>query len=120
MCWGIAFGLNSEIESVMKRSLTGEAATTESTNVWYPAWWTMDGHSSGGHSSGTVSFSHESAGLFSSSPFPDPGSIVAALGSIASAPSPASSGSGGSSSSFSSGSFGGGGGGGGGGAGGGF
>ena len=127
MVWGVAFGLESEVGQVLARTLaasTGEAADTAdaaASTGWYPTWWTMASHSGGhGGSAGTVSFSRESAGLFSSSPIPDPGSIVAALGSMASPSAPYSGSSGGSSSSFSSGSFGGGGGGGGGGAGGGF
>ena len=67
----------------------------------------------------SAAFAPGSAGLFSSSPSPDPGSIMAALGSIASPSSPDVS-SGGSPSSFGGGFGGGGGGGGGGGAGGGF
>jgi uncharacterized membrane protein YgcG len=129
MCWGIAFGLNAEIEGVLQRTLANSPEHLPGgSEGWYPSWWTMDSHASGGHggstggsTGGSVGFSSGTAGLFSSSPFPNPGSIVAALGSIASSPSPVSSSSGGgSSSSFSSSSFGGGGGGGGGGAGGGF
>jgi uncharacterized membrane protein YgcG len=127
MVWGVAFGLDSEVEEILKRTLTASAAEpeegedAESSTYWYPQWWTVASHSGGSHAGPSVSFSRASAGLFSSSPIPNPGSIMAALGSIASSSSPASSGSGGSSGSFSSGgSFGGGGGGGGGGAGGGF
>ena len=64
-----------------------------------------------------------SSGLFSASLIPDPGSMIAALGSVShpsESVSSSSSSSSSSGSSFSSGSFGGGGGGGGGGAGGGF
>jgi uncharacterized membrane protein YgcG len=131
MVWGVAFGLDKEVELVLSRTLAdgSDEATddkdAQSSTTWYPSWWTMGLHSSGSHGGhggqgGSVAFSSASAGLFSSSPIPDPGSIIAALGSMASPPSPASSSTGGSSSSFSSGSFGGGGGGGGGGAGGGF
>jgi hypothetical protein len=128
MVWGVAFGLNSEVALVLARTLAGgrpagdegAAGDTGTPTAWYPSWWTTSyGHSSGGHG-GAVSISSPTAGLFSASPIPDPGSLMAALGSIASAPSPVSSSSGSSGSSFSSGSFGGGGGGGGGGAGGGF
>ena len=121
MVWGVALGLDTELETVMSRSLlAARNPAADPTAYWYPSWWTLAGHSSGGGAGGAVSFSRESAGLFSSSPMPDFGSVVAALGSIASSPAPASSSSGGSGSSFSGGSFGGGGGGGGGGAGGGF
>ncbi|MGD0019919.1 MAG: TPM domain-containing protein [Candidatus Limnocylindrales bacterium] len=126
MVWGVAFGLDREVELVLSRTLAGtegeptDGEPSETSTYWYPSWWTMASHSSGGHAGETVAFSARSAGLFSSSPIPDPGSIMAALGSIASPSSPASSGGSSSGSSFSSGSFGGGGGGGGGGAGGGF
>jgi hypothetical protein len=127
MVWGVAFGLDSEVEQILKRTLAAggeepvDAENAESSTYWCPQWWTVAGHSSGGLGGATVSFSRASAGLFSSSPIPDPGSIMAALGSIASSSSPvSSSGGGGGGSSFSGGSFGGGGGGGGGGAGRGF
>jgi uncharacterized membrane protein YgcG len=123
MVWGVAFGLNRELDLVLSRTLASGPAGEEALGgppAWSPSWWTMT--SSSGHShSGSVGISGGTAGLYSSTPFPDPGSIVAALGSISS-PSlpPSSSSGGGGGSSFSSGSFGGGGGGGGGGAGGGF
>ena len=125
MVWGVALGLDHEIEVVLSRTLTptegeGSVDALAPADRWYPSWWTMAGHSGSG-TGDAVAFSASSAGLFSSSPIPDPSSIIAALGSIGSPSSPGSSSSGGgSSSSFSSGSFGGGGGGGGGGAGGGF
>ena len=123
MAWGIAFGLNDEIEAVLTPSLSG-TSDIPAADLWHPAWWTMEGHTHGGHGGqgGAAGASLGSAGLFSSSPFPSPGGIMAALSSVSSPSSPVSS-SGGSSSggsSFGGGSFGGGGGGGGGGAGGGF
>jgi uncharacterized membrane protein YgcG len=117
MAWAVAFGLNRELEIILARSATPEAAAAGYATGWQPAWWVTTGHFGGSHSSaggGSV------AGLFSASAIPDPGSILAAVGSIASVSAPSTSG-GSSGSSFSSGgSFGGGGGGGGGGAGGGF
>jgi len=122
MAWGVAFGLNDEIQAVLSRSMgTDEEEPDEAdTARWYPRWWLSE--PAGGHSGhGEASHAGSSAsGLFSASAIPDPGSIMAALGSISHPSEPASSSSGSSSSSFSSGSFGGGGGGGGGGAGGGF
>jgi uncharacterized membrane protein YgcG len=118
MVWGAAFGLNRELDLVLSRTLASGPAGEEyvaGPPAWTPSWWMYSsGHS---HSEGSGS-SGGHAGLYSSTPFPDPGSIMAALGSISSPSSPASSSSGGS--SFGSSSFGGGGGGGGGGAGGGF
>jgi uncharacterized membrane protein YgcG len=127
MVWGIAFGLDDELQVVLAHSLKQGIDEDEDSldpNAWRPTWWTVasGGHGHSSHSSGvSVGLSSPSAGIFSSSLIPNAGAIMAALGSIASPVSPVSSSSGGgSSSSFGSSSFGGGGGGGGGGAGGGF
>jgi len=130
MAWGVAFGLDNEIEAVLSRSLAagteddteGRLRPLEATG-WQPMWFSSGSFSHSHHSgSSGASVSLPSSGLFSASAIPDPSSIMAALGSMTHPSFPASSSSGGSSgSSFSSGgSFGGGGGGGGGGAGGGF
>jgi uncharacterized membrane protein YgcG len=129
MAWGVAFGLDREIEIVLSRSVA-EAEPEPGGNepAWYPAWWlAAPVHSSSGHASGLGASSHVASipsGIFSASAIPDPGSIMAALGSISHPSEPMSSSSSGSGSfdggSFGGGSFGGGGGGGGGGAGGGF
>jgi uncharacterized membrane protein YgcG len=119
MAWAVAFGLNRELEIILARSATPpEVAAAGYAAGWQPAWWVTTGHVAGNHSSaGGASV----AGLFSASAIPDPGSILASVGSIASVSPPSTSGGSSGSSSFSSGgSFGGGGGGGGGGAGGGF
>jgi uncharacterized membrane protein YgcG len=100
MAWGVALGLNDELEGVLARmqvrpeSATGAAVSSAapgSETAWSPSWWTAapagsGGGSDGGHGSGP------SSKLFSSTPFPDPGSIFAALGSLAAPPSPPSSG----------------------------
>lgn len=104
--WGVALGLEDEVERVLDRTLDdardGRTATTGYLPVWYHGGGTGDGSLAGGAGGG---------GLFSSSSVPNFGGMVGALGSIGDSPS--SSGSGGG--------FGGGGsGGGGGGAGGGF
>jgi uncharacterized membrane protein YgcG len=126
MAWGVAFGLERELHAVLARSLSGPAAADDPRaaatrpSSWQPTWWLAPSGGSG--HSGALLGSSSAAGLFSASAIPNPGSIIAALGSITSASAPYSS-SGGSSSSgssFSSGSFGGGSSGGGGGAGGGF
>jgi uncharacterized membrane protein YgcG len=120
MVWGVAFGLNRELDLVLSRTLASGPAGEDYVSgppAWTPSWWV---YSSGHSHSGGSGISSGHAGLYSSTPFPDPGSIMAALGSISSPSSPASSSSSSGSSSFGSGSFGGGGGGGGGGAGGGF
>jgi uncharacterized protein len=105
MAWGVAFGLDREIDDVLHRSMAADQATGSRVG-WYPMWWIpIGGHSSayaGGFGGGT-------AGLYSASMVPDVGSMMSAIGSI-----------GASTTHSSGGSFGGGGGGGGGGAGGGF
>jgi len=125
VAWAVAFGLNRELQAVLEGSLSGlaaddpEAAATRPSS-WQPTWW-LPPAGGGGHSAASAG-SGSAAGLFSAGAMPNPGSIIAALGSITSASAPYSGGSGSSSSgsSFSSGSFGGGSSFGGGGAGGGF
>jgi uncharacterized membrane protein YgcG len=103
MAWGVAFGLNAEIDLVLSRSVQASAATGRPAG-WYPMWWIpVGGHAGGGFGGGG------GGGAFSASAIPDVGSMMSAIGSIGSSTS--HSGGGG---------FGGGGGGGGGGAGGGF
>ena len=107
MAWGVAFGLNSEIDAVLHRTMDATRRAGQVTG-WYPLWWSTPssvgfiGGAGGGGGAG-------SSGLVSPSAIPDVGSMVSALGSVGSS---ASGGGGGG--------FGGGGGGGGGGAGGGF
>jgi uncharacterized membrane protein YgcG len=109
--WGVAFGLDREIDEVMHRTVDAMRANP-SVAYWSPVWYTTPGHSSFA-GTGAGAGSGATSGLYSSSIVPDLGSMVSAIGSIGSTGS-------GSGSSGSSGSFGGGGGGGGGGAGGGF
>jgi uncharacterized membrane protein YgcG len=108
MAWGVALGLNDEIDGVLHRTMD-ETRRTGTPAGWYPAWWSTSGHgfAGGGGSGGSVVVGG-TAGLYSASAIPDVGSMVSAIGSI------------GSTSSGGGGGFGGGGGGGGGGAGGGF
>jgi hypothetical protein len=106
IAWGVALGLNDEVDAVMRRTAGSSEAAGRATG-WYPRWW-VGSPSSG--STGFVGGAAGSAGLYSSSMAPDIGGMMATLGSIGSSTS--SSGGGGG--------FGGGGGGGGGGAGGGF
>jgi uncharacterized membrane protein YgcG len=126
MAWGVAFGLDREIEEVLRRSLAApdEERDPEASSAWQPMWWlAAPGRGSSGRgisSAGIAGRASGSAGLFSASAIPDPGSIMAALGSISHPSLPASSSSSGGGGFSSGGSFGGGGGGGGGGAGGGF
>ncbi len=118
MAWGIAFGLDSGIEGLMARSFGKWDDLQPTAPVWHPSWWLVSTRSS----EGSLISSPGQGGLFSASRIPDPGALMAALGSIthASPPYTPSSGSSSGGSTFSGGGFGGGGGGGGGGAGGGF
>jgi hypothetical protein len=104
MAWGVAFGLNADIEAVLQRTVNASVASGRQTG-WYPLWFAGPGYSGGfgvGSGGGTP-------GLYSGSAIPDIGSMMSSLGSIGSTGGGANGGS-----------FGGGGGGGGGGAGGGF
>jgi len=108
VAWGVALGLQTEVEGLLQRAAAEDTGTTR---PYVPAWWLATASPGWGSSSGGPG--GFAPGLMSSSPIPDFGGMMSALGTIGS--SPASSGSGGG------GSFGGGGsGGGGGGAGGGF
>jgi uncharacterized membrane protein YgcG len=104
MAWGVAFGLNAEIDGVLRRSVETSAATGRAAG-WYPMWWVPVGGASLAGEAGGAS----AGGAFSASAIPDVGSMMSAIGSI-----------GASTSHSGGGGFGGGGGGGGGGAGGGF
>ncbi len=104
MAWGVAFGLNDEIDAVLRRSVEAGSATGRPVG-WYPMWWIPVG----GRSFAGGGFGGGGSGAFSASAIPDVGSMMSAIGSI-----------GASTSHSGGGSFGGGGGGGGGGAGGGF
>ncbi len=107
--WGVALGLQGEVEEVLQRTAKDlESGTVHS--AYLPLWYSSGGSSSGWGSGSSGSWG-AAPGLMSSSPIPNFGGMMAALGTIGNSPS--SSGSGGG--------FGGGGsGGGGGGAGGGF
>lgn len=112
VAWGVALGLQDEVEGVLQRSAQDAAAGT--TGMYVPAWY-LAGTAFGG-GGGSSQAGGWAPGLMSASPIPDFGGMMAALGTIGN--SPASSGSGGS--GFGGGFGGGGSGGGGGGAGGGF
>jgi uncharacterized membrane protein YgcG len=105
MAWAVAFGLNDELEKVLKRSMTapaaasGRASGVASDAIWAPSWWRAGSAASGASGSG-ASFagsggSRDTHGLYSATAIPDPGSIVAALRSITHAPSPYTGGGGG-------------------------
>ncbi len=99
--WGTALGLQSEVEGVLKR--TAEDYSTGYTGrAWFPVWYSsgQSGWDQGGHGGWAP-------GMMSSSPIPNFGGMMAALGTIGNSPSSSGSGGGG----FSGGGSGGGGGG---------
>lgn len=108
LVWGVALGLNSEVDEVIKRSVEDARAGVTDHRPWVPVWYGSSrgslAHASSGGSGGLA------PGLFSSSAVPNFGGMMAALGSIGAVASSSSS-SGGSSGGFSGGSSGGGGGG---------
>ncbi len=120
MVWGTALGLQSELGTVLERSLTDVRETPAmASTTYFPSWYapsTLAGAGAGA----AGGRSEPAGGLFSPSLVPNFGSMFAALGTIGNAPASSGSSSG-SSGGSSGGSFGGGSsGGGGGGAGGGF
>ena len=104
VAWGVALGLQDEVERVLER--TAEDARERGTTGYLPMWY---GAHSGTYWSGGSGGGGIAPGLMSSSPIPNFGGMMAALGTIGN--SPASSGSGSSGGGFSGGSSGGGGGG---------
>jgi uncharacterized membrane protein YgcG len=98
--WGVALGLQEDVERVLERSAEDARSGVTAYNPWMPAWY--GSHST---SSGSSGYRGVAPGLFSSSAIPNFGGMMATLGSIGNSPS----------SSGGSGGFGGGGGGGGGG-----
>ena len=103
MAWGVALGLNADIEAVLQRTVSQSVAAGRQTG-WYPLWFVGPAYSGGFGAGGGAT-----PGLYSGTAIPDIGSMMSSLGSIGSTGGGAGGGS-----------FGGGGGGGGGGAGGGF
>jgi uncharacterized membrane protein YgcG len=108
--WGVALGLQHDVEAVIERSAEDAQQGVSAYNPWVPIWY---GNGWSGSSSTSGGAWGVAPGLFSGSAIPDFGGMFSALGSIGNSPSSSGGGSGG---------FGGGGsgGGGGGGAGGGF
>jgi hypothetical protein len=102
--WGVALGLQSEVEQVLQRSAE-DLSTGRASSAYMPMWYWSAGGGWGDHGSGGGGWA---PGMMSSSPIPNFGGMMAALGTIGN--SPASSGSGGGG-GFSGGGSGGGGGG---------
>ncbi len=101
--WGVALGLQSEVEHVLQRS--AEDLETGRTSAAYMPMWYWSGASGGVGDRGGGGWA---PGMMSSSPIPNFGGMMAALGTIGNSPASSSDGGGGG---FSGGSSGGGGGG---------
>ena len=104
--WGVALGLQDEVERVLARS--AEDMQTGASGYYMPAWYVAGGSGSdaGGGGGGWA------PGLMGSSPIPNFGGMMAALGTIGNSPASSGSDSGsGGGGGFSGGSSGGGGGG---------
>jgi hypothetical protein len=104
--WGVALGLQSEVEQVLQRSAE-DLSTGRANNAYMPMWYWSAGGSYGDRGGGGGG--GWAPGMMSSSPIPNFGGMMAALGTIGT--SPASSSSGGGGGGFSGGGSGGGGGG---------
>jgi uncharacterized membrane protein YgcG len=85
--WGVALGLQDEVEQVLQRSAE-DLATGHAQQLYMPGWYHAPGYGSARGAGGIA------PGLMSASPIPDFGGMMAALGTIGN--SPASSGKGGS------------------------
>ncbi|HYO43146.1 MAG TPA: TPM domain-containing protein [Candidatus Limnocylindrales bacterium] len=103
--WGVALGLQAQVEEVLQRSAE-DLTTGRASSAYMPMWYWSAGASWGDRGGGGGGWA---PGMMSSSPIPNFGGMMAALGTIGN--SPASSGSGGGGGGFSGGSSGGGGGG---------
>jgi len=99
--WGLALGLQDEIEEVMERTFNDIRSGSAASSTYVPIWYTSG---ASGSSGGPVS---SGGSLLSSSAIPNLGGMMAALGTIGNSPSS----SGGSGGGFGGGSSGGGGGG---------
>ena len=75
MAWGIAFGLDGEIDAVMSRAVSNLGATG-AQNEWYPRWYETPGQVS------LVGLGEAALGAFSPQVAAQLGSVGAALGSM--------------------------------------
>ena len=90
--WGLALGLEKDVEAVLDRTLDDVKQGRATTAAWVPSWY--HGGSSGGSSS-VGGGPGGASGLFSSGSLPNLGGMMGALGTIGNSPSSSGSGSGG-------------------------
>jgi uncharacterized membrane protein YgcG len=87
--WGVALGLDKDVERVLERSLDDVKAGRAAVGSTYlPVWY-------GGGSGGAAGFADGGGGLFSSSGIPDIGGMMSSLSTIGNSPGGSSSGGGG-------------------------
>ncbi|HEX5013163.1 MAG TPA: TPM domain-containing protein [Candidatus Limnocylindrales bacterium] len=90
--WGVALGLDKEVEHVLERSLDDvRAGRTTTSSTYLPVWYGGSGGSAHAFAGGAGG----GGGLFSSSGIPDFGGMTAALSTIGNSPSSSGSGGGG-------------------------
>ena len=100
--WGVAFGLNDQVEEVLQRSMEDVQQGQISRTPYFPIWY--GAHSGFGGGGGIA------PGLFSGSAIPDFGGMMSALGTIGNSPASSGGSGGGGGGGFGGGSTGGGGG----------
>ncbi len=88
--WGVALGLQTEVEQVLER--TADDLKGGRSSVGYVPTWYGTGSGSGGWSSSDGGAGGFAPGLMSSSPIPNFGGMMAALGTIGNSPSSSGSG----------------------------
>lgn len=79
--WGVALGLDREVEAVLERSIE-DLRAGRTTTAYVPRW-----YASGAAGSGSGRSAALPSGLASSSPVPNVGGMLAVLGTIGSSPS---------------------------------
>ena len=90
LVWGVALGLQQDVEQVLERSAEDAQAGVATYNPWLPRWYGTGYSSSGSSRAGGIA-----PGLFSASAVPNFGGMMAALSTIGNSPSSSGSGSGG-------------------------
>ena len=86
MAWGVAFGLNDEIEAVLNRTVSASDAPGRQMG-WYPDVVRQLGALLRRHGAFVGGAARAGAGMFSASAIPDIGSMMSSLGSIGSSSS---------------------------------
>ncbi|HYC07814.1 MAG TPA: TPM domain-containing protein, partial [Candidatus Binatia bacterium] len=78
--WGVALGLQSAVQAVLDRSFADVGAGATAGTVWFPVWYATLPSGGGGAGWGA------GGGQMSSSPIPNIGGMLAAIGTVGAAP----------------------------------